>query len=327
MKKLISILLAVLLIAAMSGTAFAETGIGVEPGQAMPDFTVSLTDGTTATLSELLKEKDLVVLNIFASWCGPCEREFPEMETVYQANSDRMVILSVSGDPGDTMEMISDYKVGHSLSFPMGLAGDALDFLTIPGFPTSIFIDRSGNVGFIKVGAFASQEEFEGKVNTFLSADYNGKPLTSEVAHSITPYLLGLLALNAFCGLFLIIGRWCLLRKAGKSGWHSLIPFLSTYKEYSICWNGWLGLLAELCTVAFFATGAVGLEGVVRYALPLVGFLIGIPESLKLTKAFGKGTFMGVLLCIPGLRGLGRFILGVSKAKYQGTVSEAEAVS
>ena len=325
MKKIISILLTVLLIAALGCSAYADSGIGVEPGQAMPDFTVSLTDGTAATLSELLKEKDLVVLNIFASWCGPCEREFPEMETVYQANSDRMVILSVSGDPGDTMEMISDYKVGHSLSFPMGLAGDALDFLTIPGFPTSIFIDRSGNVGFIKVGAFANREDFEGKVNTFLSADYNGKPLTSEVAHSITPYLLGLLALNAFCGLFLIIGRWCLLRKAGKSGWHSLIPFLSTYKEYSICWNGWLGLLAELCTLAFFASGSLGLEGVVRYALPLVGFLISIPESLKLTKAFGKGTFVGVLLCIPGLRGLGRFILGVSKAKYQGTVSEATA--
>ena len=327
MKKIISILLTVLLIAALGCSAYADSGIGVEPGQAMPDFTVSLTDGTTATLSELLKEKDLVVLNIFASWCGPCEREFPEMETVYQANSDHMVILSVSGDPADTMEMISDYKASPSLSFPMGLAGDALDFLTIPGFPTSIFIDRSGNVGFIKVGAFASQEEFEGKVNTFLSADYNGKPLTSEVARSLTPYLLGFLALSAFGGLFLTIGRWCLLRKAGKPGWHSLIPFLSTYKEYSICWNGWLGLLAELCTVAFFATGALGLEGVVRYALPLVGILIGIPESLKLAKAFRKGTFMGVLMCIPGLRGLGRLILGVSKAKYQGTVSKAEAVS
>ncbi len=327
MKKIISILLTVLLIAALGCSAYADSGIGVEPGQAMPDFTVSLTDGTTATLSELLKEKDLVVLNIFASWCGPCEREFPEMETVYQANSERMVILSVSGDPADTMEMISDYKASHSLSFPMGLAGDALDFLTIPGFPTSSFIDRSGNAGFIKVGAFASQEEFEGKVNTFLSADYNGKPLTSEVAHSITPYLLGFLALSAFGGLFLIIGRWCLLRKAGKPGWHSLIPFLSTYKEYSICWNGWLGLLAELCTLAFFASGALGLEGVVRYALPLVGFLISIPESLKLTRAFGKGTFVGVLLCIPGLRGLGRFILGVSKAKYQGTATKVEVVS
>ena len=75
MKKLISmILLAVLLAAAFSSVACADSGIGIEPGQPMPDFTVSLTDGTTATLSKLLKEKDLVVLNIFASWCGPCER-------------------------------------------------------------------------------------------------------------------------------------------------------------------------------------------------------------------------------------------------------------
>ena len=326
MKKLISILLAVLLIAALGCSAFAESGVGVEPGQAMPDFTVSLTDGTTATLSDLLKEKDLVVLNVFASWCGPCEREFPEMETVYQANSDRMVILSVSGDPDDTMEMISDYKASHSLTFPMGLAGNALDFLNVPGFPTSIFIDRHGNVGFIKVGAFASQEEFEGKVNTFLSADYNGKPLTSEVARSLTPYLLGLLAVAAFGRLLLMIGRWCLLRKAGKPGWHSLIPFLNTYQEYSICWNGWLGLLAELCTLGFFAAGALGLEGLARYVLLLVGFLISIPESLKLAKAFGKGAGVGVLLCLPVLKELGRFILGVSKAKYRGNASEAAAV-
>ena len=62
MKKLISILLlVVLLTTALSSTAHAatDTSIGVEPGQTMPDFTVSLTDGTTATLSELLKEKDL----------------------------------------------------------------------------------------------------------------------------------------------------------------------------------------------------------------------------------------------------------------------------
>ena len=40
------------------------------------------------SLSELLKEKDLVVVNIFASWCGPCELEFPEMEKVYQASRE-----------------------------------------------------------------------------------------------------------------------------------------------------------------------------------------------------------------------------------------------
>ena len=64
MKKLFSVLLAVLMLAALCGIASAETGIGIEPGETMPDFTATLTDGTTVTLSELLKEKDLVVLNL-----------------------------------------------------------------------------------------------------------------------------------------------------------------------------------------------------------------------------------------------------------------------
>jgi hypothetical protein len=247
------------------------------------------------------------------------------MEAVYQANNDRMVIVSVSGDPGDTMEMISDYKASHSLSFPMGLAGDALDFLTIPGFPTSIFIDRSGNVGFIKVGAFASQEEFEGKVNTFLSADYNGKPLTSEVAHSLTPYLLGFLALSAFGGLFLTIGRWCLLRKAGRPGWHALIPFLNSYKEYALCWNGWFGVLAELCFICAHIFNTTGTAAIPHFALLAVSILLGIPESLKLAKAFGQGKFVAVLMMIPGLKEISRLVLGVSKAKYVGAGSEAAA--
>ena len=49
-------------------------------GQEAPDFTLPLTDGSEAKLSELLKDKEVVVLNIFASWCGPCEKEFPDME-------------------------------------------------------------------------------------------------------------------------------------------------------------------------------------------------------------------------------------------------------
>ena len=202
--KLISIVMVVLLVAALGINAFAESNIGVQPGQTMPDFTVSLTDGTTATLSDLLKEKDLVVLNIFASWCGPCEREFPEMEEVYQANSENMVIVSVSGDPNDTMETISAYKANHNLTFPMGLAGDGLSFLSVPGFPTTLFIDRNGNVGFIKVGAFVDKGEFEGKVSTFLSPDYDGKPLASEEAVSFTPYFMGASVLGI---LLLIVGR------------------------------------------------------------------------------------------------------------------------
>ena len=75
LKKGVCLLLAVLLLTALSATAFADSKqTGPEPGDPMPDFTVSLTDGTNAALSELLKEKDLVVLNVFARKWSPTTR-------------------------------------------------------------------------------------------------------------------------------------------------------------------------------------------------------------------------------------------------------------
>ena len=120
-----------------------------------------------------------------------------------------------------------------------------------------------------------------------------------------------------------MIGRWGILRKASKKGWHSLIPLLNVYKEYSICWNGWLGVLADLCIPVGLICNMVKLPSVIYHILIVVSLLISIPESLKLAKAFGKGKFVGVLLAVPVLKELGRFILGVGRAKYQNSASEA----
>ena len=323
MKKIISclILTIVLMTVVFSNITFASSRIGIEPGEVIPDFPVALTDGTTATLSDILKEKDLVVLNIFASWCGPCEKEFPDMENVYQANKDRMEIVSVSGDPDDTMEVISDYKESHGLSFPMGLAGDALDFISISGYPTTIFIDRNGNVGLIKIGAFVVEGEFEEKVNTFLSPDYDGKPLASETAVDIMPFLLGWFVIGT---LLLVAGRWRILCKAGRKGWHSLIPFLSAYEEYSTCWAGWIGLLVCLFEVCAFAVNIFKLPAAIYYILMAVQFVFGMKESLMLSKAFGKSTVFGVLMGLPLLRDILRFVLGVGKSRYQGLTYKEE---
>ncbi|MBO5638833.1 MAG: TlpA family protein disulfide reductase [Oscillospiraceae bacterium] len=315
MKKLLSVvLLVVLLTTALNVTAYADTGLGIEPGDNMPDFTVPLTDGTTATLSELLQEKDLVVLNVFASWCGPCKREFPEMETVYQANKDRMEIVAVSGEPEDTQEIIAAYKVENGLSFPMGLIGDELGFLKFSAFPTTLMIDRNGMVGLAKVGAFASREEFEGYVNYFLSEDYSGKAVGFQKALNITPIAIGALLAG---GLLLVVGRWGILRKAGKKGWHSLIPLLNVYDEYSTVWNGWLGVLADLCIPVGLLCNALGLPSTVYHVLIAASILIGVPEGIKLARAFGKGKVLGVLLAVPVIKEIGRLVLGLSKLKFQ----------
>ena len=318
MKKFVSVLLALLLLAGLSCTAFAAQD-GIQPGDPMPDFTVTLCDGTDATLSELLKENELVVLNVFATWCGPCKLEFPDMERVYQANRDKMVILSVSGDPNDTAEMIAAYKEENALSFPMGTAGDALDFLDVTAFPTTVFIDRDGKVGFYKVGSFVQEGDFEAKVNNFLSADYDGTPLASEVASGTLPILLLVgAALAVILVILLVIGRWSLFRKAGKPGWHSIIPILSMYQEYAISWKGWVGLLSLLCGAGISASykflGQTNASALLMLALGLVSFVLHVIESFRLAKAFGKGGGTGILLVL--LRNISRFFLGVGKATY-----------
>ena len=52
-------------------------------GQPFPDFTVTDTQGNTFTLSEVLKDHEAVLINIWATWCPPCEAEMPMLNEVY----------------------------------------------------------------------------------------------------------------------------------------------------------------------------------------------------------------------------------------------------
>lgn len=161
--------------------AFARAEETSLVGQTMPDFTFTTTEGDSHSLSELLAEKDLVVLNIFTSWCPPCRMEFPEMEAVYGELGDRMEIVALSAEPEDTDAIIADYKAELGLTFPMGLISDTgLDsFIPIEGYPTTLIIDRNGNIGFFQLGMFVGQAHFRGVVDCFLAEDYDGTPVAS----------------------------------------------------------------------------------------------------------------------------------------------------
>ena len=320
MKKIItSIIAALMLVALLATPSRAEdTGIGINPGDTMPDFSEKMTDGSEAKLSELLKDHDLVILNLFASWCGPCEREFPEMEKVYQANKDRIEIVAVSNDPDDSQEIIANYKTEHELTFPMGCMGEDLSFLTPPGVPTTLFIDKNGMVGKIQVGAFESEEEFAESVNYFLSPDYDGTPVEYEAPFIIAPYIYGAFLFNF---LSLLIGRIVLFRKAGKKGWHALIPFLADYDEYALGWNGWIGVGVVLITLLSTLLGLLGAPSFVGYALYAIAIAIAVIENIKLAKVFGKNVVYGILLALPIINGICRMILGFGKAQYQPAVA------
>ena len=150
--------------------------LSVAKGQEAPDFALPLTDGSEAKLSELLKDKEVVVLNIFASWCGPCEKEFPDMEKTYQKYKDKMEIVAVSGDLVlDEMEDMVKYKEEHNLSFLVGMKNESIDSLKVGGFPTTYIIDRNGRIVFSQSSAFLHEGDFEKVVTSLMGDDYEGK--------------------------------------------------------------------------------------------------------------------------------------------------------
>ena len=121
--------------------------------------------------------------------------------------------------------------------------------------------------------------------------------------------------------LLQIVGNWKIFEKAGKPGWHSIIPFLNTYDEYDLCWNGGFGLLYLLALVVANSVSAEavqesGMLAAVVGVSSVVALILQIIESNKLAKSFGKG--LGYTIFLIFFDRIARIILGFSDAKYVG---------
>ena len=184
MRKLSLFLLAVALLASACMACVAE-GPAQLLGQPFPDFTVQTVDGGTFTLSEALKDHDMVLVNFWATWCYYCELEFPFLEEAYGQYSDRVAVIALSGEPTDTDEVLGEYARSHGLTFPIGNGTDTglVETYSYQGFPTSVVVDRFGNVAFIEVGAMDAAERFAALFEYFLRDDYT----QTEVLNGLPP--------------------------------------------------------------------------------------------------------------------------------------------
>lgn len=124
---------------------------------AAPDFTLVDQYGETHTLSDY--QGKVVFLNFWATWCGPCKSEMPDIQKVYEEyglNEEDLIILGVANPKTDeypynndvTTEEVEQFLEDNGYSFPvvMDTTGEVLAQYGIRAFPTTFMIDAEGNV-------------------------------------------------------------------------------------------------------------------------------------------------------------------------------------
>lgn len=182
MKKVISMLLVLAL--CLSGLALAEDA---QPavyrlGDKMDDFTMTTYEGKSVTLSEVLKEKEMVLINIWATWCGPCRNEFPFLEEAYQQYQDKVEVLALSCEPTDDDSVLADFAAELGLTFPVGRDEDDLSSrFSVEGIPASIVVDRFGTICFYEEGSQPDTDAFIRLFNAFLGDEYTESVLLDTV--------------------------------------------------------------------------------------------------------------------------------------------------
>ena len=172
MKKVLALVLTLAM--CLGCVAFAEEDTAVyQVGSPLPDFTFTDITGVSHTLSETLKEKEMVLINLWATWCGPCEMEFPYLEEAYEEYSDKVAVFALSVEETDDDATLTDYATAHGMTFPIGRDESKIfESFGLNGIPTSIVVDRFGNVVFLETGSQPSTDAFERLFNFFLGDEY-----------------------------------------------------------------------------------------------------------------------------------------------------------
>ena len=122
-----------------------------------PDFTLQSLDGKTVTLGQY--KGDVVMINFWASWCGPCRQEMPLLDDIYKQYKDMgFVLLGVNVEPDvrSANGWLSKTPVSYPiLSDPKSAVSQLYQ---VQAMPTTVIIDRQGVVRYVHNGYLPGDE-------------------------------------------------------------------------------------------------------------------------------------------------------------------------
>lgn len=137
-----------LMITVIAATSLASSGL---EGQPAPDFALKSSTGENLRLSEY--RGDVVMINFWATWCGPCRQEMPlldELYTRYERVGFNLLGVNIDDDPRRAMQMVEDLGVSFPVLFDT--RKEVSKLYNVEAMPVTILVDREGNVRYVHHG-------------------------------------------------------------------------------------------------------------------------------------------------------------------------------
>lgn len=143
----------------------AEIYSAPQIGFIAPDFVLNDLSGTEYHLSNL--QGNIIIVNVWASWCKPCQYEMPAMQEIYDKYKDSgFILLAVNNTHQDNISDVIEFVRENNLTFPILLDEEGLvsTQYQVQALPSTFFIDRTGKISEIVIGGPMSETLIESKI-------------------------------------------------------------------------------------------------------------------------------------------------------------------
>ena len=137
-----------LLVTVFAATSLASSGL---EGQLAPDFALKSSTGENLRLSEY--RGDVVMINFWATWCGPCRQEMPlldQLYTRYERVGFNLLGVNIDDDSRRAMQMIEELGVNFPVLFDA--RKEVSKLYDVIAMPSTVILDREGNLRYVHHG-------------------------------------------------------------------------------------------------------------------------------------------------------------------------------